>query len=90
MIDTGASLSHPDLANVVNRRQSAEVVHGEEKDLSSWTTKPLRGDGYVNGSAGVEEYASHGTHVSGLLLPKRATAERWALPAGVLRSMQTT
>ena len=67
VIDTGASLSHPDLANVVNRRQSAEVVHGEEKDLSSWTTKPLRGDGYVNGSAGVEEYASHGTHVSGII-----------------------
>ena len=67
VIDTGASLSHPDLANVVDRGLSAEVVHGEEKDLASWTTKPLRGDGYVNGSAGVEEYASHGTHVSGII-----------------------
>lgn len=67
VIDTGASLSHFDLANVVDRSQSVEVVHGEEKDLASWTTKPLRGDGYVNGSTGVEEFASHGTHVSGVI-----------------------
>lgn len=67
IIDTGVSLSHSDLANVVDRGQSVEVVHGEEKDLASWTTKPLRGDGYVNGSAGVEEFASHGTHVSGII-----------------------
>lgn len=67
VIDTGASLSHFDLANVVDRSQSVEVVHGEEKDLASWTTKPLRGDGYVNGSTGVEEFASHGTHVSGII-----------------------
>lgn len=67
VIDTGVSLSHSDLANVVDRGQSVEVVHGEEKDLASWTTKPLRGDGYVNGSAGVEEFASHGTHVSGII-----------------------
>lgn len=67
VIDTGASLSHFDLANVVDRSQSVEVVHGEEKDLASWTTKPLRGDGYVNGSTGVEEFASRGTHVSGII-----------------------
>lgn len=67
VIDTGASLSHFDLANVVDRSQSVEVVRGEEKDLASWTTKPLRGDGYVNGSTGVEEFASHGTHVSGVI-----------------------
>ena len=67
VIDTGASLSHFDLANVVDRSQSVEVVHGEEKDLASWTTKPLRGDGYVNGSTGVEEFASNGTHVSGVI-----------------------
>lgn len=67
VIDTGASLRHFDLANVVDRSQSVEVVHGEEKDLASWTTKPLRGDGYVNGSTGVEEFASHGTHVSGVI-----------------------
>ena len=54
VIDTGVSLSHSDLANVVDRGQSVEVVHGEEKDLASWTTKPLRGDGYVNGSAAVK------------------------------------
>lgn len=67
VIDTGVSLRHPDLANVVNREQSVEVVHGEDADLSSWREQPLRGDGYVNGSAGVEEFSSHGTHVAGIV-----------------------
>lgn len=55
-------------------------MHGEEKDLSSWTTKPLRGDGYVNGSAGVEEYASHGTHVSGIIAAEAGNGGTLALP----------
>ena len=67
IIDTGASLDHPDLSNVVNREQSIEVIHGEDSDLSSWKWQSLRGDGYVNGSAGVEEFSSHGTHVSGIV-----------------------
>lgn len=68
VIDTGASLSHPDLANVVNREKSIEVVHGEDaKDTSSWHGEPLRGDGYVNGGATVEEHSSHGTHVCGII-----------------------
>lgn len=67
IIDTGASLDHLDLSNVVNREQSIEVIHGEDSDLSSWKWQPLRGDGYVNGSAGVEEFSSHGTHVSGIV-----------------------
>lgn len=53
IIDAGASLDHLDLSNVVNREQSIEVIHGEDSDLSSWKWQPLRGDGYVNGSAGV-------------------------------------
>ena len=41
VIDTGVSLSHPDLANVVNREKSIEVVHGEDaKDTSSWHGEP--------------------------------------------------
>lgn len=68
VIDTGVSLSHPDLANVVNREKSIEVVHGEDaKDTSSWHGEPLRGDGYVNGGATVEEHSSHGTHVCGII-----------------------
>lgn len=67
VVDTGVSLSHPDLANVVNRAQSVEVVHGDIRDLASWRIEPLRGDGYVNGSSSVEEYASHGTHVAGII-----------------------
>lgn len=68
VIDTGASLSHPDLANVINREKSIEVVHGADaQDASSWHGEPLRGDGYVNGSAAVEEFSSHGTHVCGII-----------------------
>lgn len=68
VIDTGASLSHPDLANVINREKSIEVVHGADAaDASSWHGEPLRGDGYVNGSAAVEEFSSHGTHVCGII-----------------------
>lgn len=68
VIDTGASLSHPDLTNVINREKSIEVVHGKDaKDTSSWHGEPLRGDGYVNGGATVEEHSSHGTHVCGII-----------------------
>lgn len=68
VIDTGASLSHPDLARVVDRALSAEVVHDEGATAASaWRGEPLRGDGYVNGSAAVEEFSSHGTHVCGII-----------------------
>lgn len=68
VIDTGASLSHPDLARVVDRALSAEVVHDEGATaVSAWRGEPLRGDGYVNGSAAVEEFSSHGTHVCGII-----------------------
>lgn len=68
VIDTGASLSHPDLTNVINREKSIEVVHdADATDASSWHGEPLRGDGYVNGSATVEEFSSHGTHVCGII-----------------------
>lgn len=67
VIDTGASLTHPDLANVINRNQSVEVTWTDSKDSSSWKTAPLRGDGYTNGSAKPTEFTSHGTHVSGII-----------------------
>lgn len=67
VIDTGASLSHPDLANVVNRVQSIEVCYDGETESASRYGQPLRGDGYVNGSALPEEFSSHGTHVSGII-----------------------
>lgn len=67
VIDTGASLTHPDLANTINRGQSVEVTWTDSKDSSSWKTVPLRGDGYTNGSAEPTEFTSHGTHVSGII-----------------------
>lgn len=67
VIDTGVSLTHPDLANVVNREESIEVLRDDGTDSASRYGRPLRGDGFVNGSAAPEEYSSHGTHVSGII-----------------------
>lgn len=67
VIDTGASLSHPDLAQVVDWNRSIEVVWTDQTSLASWTGRPLRGDGYTNGSSRPTEYTSHGTHVTGIL-----------------------
>lgn len=67
VLDTGASLTHPDLKNVINRTDSAEVVWTDGTDASSWKTKPLRGDGYTNGGKAIDEMSSHGTHVSGII-----------------------
>ena len=68
VIDTGASLSHPDLRNIVNKSESIEVRHPENPvNTSQWWGAPLRGDGYTNGSAVIDEFSSHGTHVSGII-----------------------
>ena len=65
VLDTGASLSHPDLKNVVNRTQSREIVW--TADHSRYSLRSLRGDGYTNGSAGIEIPSTHGTHVAGII-----------------------
>ena len=68
VLDTGASLTHNDLRNIVNRKTSIEVVHDENpSDTSSWHGEPLRGDGYTNGGSVINEQSSHGTHVSGII-----------------------
>ena len=77
VIDTGASLNHPDLENVIDRDSSIEVLYavtgyttdedGKQVETKEYSTKPLRGDGYTNGSSTVTDYASHGTHVSGII-----------------------
>lgn len=68
VIDSGASLTHPDLKNVVNRQTSIEVVHPENPtSFDQWSSVPLRGDGYTNGGNVIEDYDSHGTHVSGIV-----------------------
>ena len=67
VLDTGASLSHPDLTNIINKQVSAEVVWTDNTNAASWKTAPLRGDGYTNGGSTVDELSSHGTHVSGII-----------------------
>lgn len=60
VLDTGADVSHPDLANVLNLSLSGEVLS------ESGQIGPLLGDGYVNGAP--SNYSkSHGTHVSGII-----------------------
>lgn len=67
VLDTGASLTHPDLKNVLNTTDSVEVVWTDGTKISSWKSAPLRGDGYANGSKNIEETSSHGTHVCGII-----------------------
>ena len=68
VIDTGASLTHGDLQNIVNKQTSIEVIYsGDPEKNSQRSSQPLRGDGYTNGGSSVDEFSSHGTHVSGII-----------------------
>ena len=67
VLDTGASLTHSDLKNIINRTDSAEVVWTDSTDANSWKAAPLRGDGYTNGGKLIDEQSSHGSHVSGII-----------------------
>ena len=68
VLDTGASLSHPDLTNIIDKDESIEVVYeGAYENNTVRGSRPLRGDGYTNGSADIDETTSHGTHVSGII-----------------------
>ncbi len=62
VLDTGADISHPDLANVINFNESGEVL----SDQLDGDVGPLKGDGYQLGSA-VGAGSTHGTHVTGIL-----------------------
>lgn len=66
VVDTGASLSHADLKNVVSS-ESVEVLRSESSGSVTWRSAALRGDGYTNGSTSVTDFSSHGTHVSGII-----------------------
>ncbi len=65
VIDTGARLEHEDLKNVINKNLSIEVV--ESNDGTAFTDIPLRGDGYLNGTAEKNDRTTHGTHVAGIV-----------------------
>lgn len=66
VLDTGASVSHPDLTGILDRERSGELVWtGETSD--SITVAKLRGDGYLNGSVAIPQASTHGTHVTGII-----------------------
>ncbi|WP_302962863.1 S8 family serine peptidase [uncultured Adlercreutzia sp.] len=65
VLDTGASVSHPDLSGTLNRTQSKEVVWTSR--YSRFALQPLRGDGYTNGSSSIQVASTHGTHVAGII-----------------------
>lgn len=62
VLDTGASLTHPDLRNTLDKTNSVEVYWNNTTAL----TRTLKGDGYMGGDT-IPEYSTHGTHVSGII-----------------------
>lgn len=65
-LDTGASISHPDLKNVLDMTRSGEVVW-VDRQAGRVALRPLRGDGYLNGTDEMPFYSTHGTHVAGII-----------------------
>ena len=65
-LDTGASVSHPDLSGVLDMSRSGEVVW-VDRQTGKVTLRPLRGDGYLNGTDEIPFYSTHGTHVAGII-----------------------
>lgn len=64
VLDTGADIAHPDLTNVINLTDSAELLSDAPESLPG----PLQGDGYEQGQIGSGTSGStHGTHVAGIL-----------------------
>ncbi len=64
VLDTGADISHPDLANIIDLGGSAEIL----SDAPDSTQGPLKGDGYQLGNvSGATAGTTHGTHVTGIL-----------------------
>lgn len=65
-LDTGASVSHPDLSGVLDMSRGGEVVW-VDRQTGKVTLRPLRGDGYLNGTDEIPFYSTHGTHVAGII-----------------------
>ena len=71
-LDTGASVSHPDLSGVLDMSRSGEVVW-VDRQTGKVTLRPLRGDGYLNGTDEIPFYSTHGTHVAGIIAAEAGT-----------------
>ena len=69
VLDTGASISHSDLQGSLDMSRSGEVVWTDMK-TGKVSFKPLRGDGYLNGTNEMPFYSTHGTHVAGIIAAK--------------------
>lgn len=69
VLDTGASVSHSDLQGPLDMSRSGEVVWADMK-TGKVSFKPLRGDGYLNGTNEMPFYSTHGTHVAGIISAK--------------------
>lgn len=69
VLDTGASISHSDLQGPLDMSRSGEVVWADMK-TGKVSFKPLRGDGYLNGTNEMPFYSTHGTHVAGIIAAK--------------------
>jgi uncharacterized repeat protein (TIGR02543 family) len=70
VLDTGASLTHDDLKNIIDPALSGELVwYLLDEATDEWDVDllPLRGDGYNNGSEEPEYSTGHGTHVTGII-----------------------
>lgn len=69
VLDTGASISHSELQGSLDMSRSGEVVWADMK-TGKVSFKPLRGDGYLNGTNEMPFYSTHGTHVAGIIAAK--------------------
>lgn len=76
VLDTGVDISHPDLRNVLNLRDSKEVL-----DLNG-NLGPLKGDGYQSGVKTTG--GGHGTHVAGILAAEANNGQGIAGVASVI------
>ncbi|MEC4295517.1 S8 family serine peptidase [Adlercreutzia shanghongiae] len=69
VLDTGASITHPDLLGPLDLSRSGENVW-IDMDNGKVGYGKLRGDGYLNGTDEMPFYSTHGTHVAGIVAAK--------------------
>lgn len=88
VLDTGASISHSDLQGPLDMSRSGEVVWADMK-TGKVSFKPLRGDGYLNGTNETPFYSTHGTHVAGIIAAKAGNGGVLGVASGEARRSPT-